>query len=139
MLNNDFIPASLDAIIAAFAASSSVGASGFAGLELRFPLGPKPGVCGRDEAGVSDEFGASEFVSFTATCEAFGLLVANGDDIGKLGSTFTGIMTTFLNELRKSFLSSCRLTLAMKKDSVEASSSESFFSQLLTCLSASPL
>jgi hypothetical protein len=41
------------------------------------------------------------------------------------GRTLTGIMTTFLKEERKSRLSAWRLTLAMKKASVEASCSES--------------
>src|SRR5450432_3764797 len=137
MLNKDFIPASLEAMSAALAASPLFETSGFTGLELRFPFMPSPageGVCGLEGTGVSEEPGVSEFASITGGCTTLGLVVAKGDGIGKLGRTLTGIITTFLKDVRKSFLSACRLTLtlAIKNDSVEASSSESFFSQPLT-------
>ncbi len=60
-------------------------------------------------------------------------LLPKGEDIGKVGSTFTGIITTFLKDVRKSRLSACRLTFDMNIDCIVASCSESFLSQSATC------
>ena len=60
---------------------------------------------------------------------------ANGDDNGNAGSTFTGIITTFLNDDRKSRFAACRLTFDMKNASLEASWSICSFSQWLTSAS----
>src|SRR5882762_4232316 len=93
-------------MIAAFADNSLVGASGKNRLVVLGAVAVSPA------AGPSPGFGG------------FGLLA-------KLGRIFTGIISTFLNEERKSFLSACLLTFDIKKDSVEAACSE-------ICLSQSP-
>src|SRR5437868_6771956 len=106
MLNSDLIPSSLEVISAAFAASSSLGAllPGM-GLPLRSAGVDDPmlGECGRDGWGLT----AGRAFPF-----AFGgalFVLAKGEAMGKLGSTDTGIIKTFLNEVRKSVLSACRL------------------------------
>ena len=51
---------------------------------------------------------------------------------GNVGKAFTGIITTFLNEDKKSRFAACLFMPDMKKDSVFASCSESSFSQAPT-------
>ena len=129
-LKRERMPSSLDFMMAALAASSVVGGSG-TGVDVRGTRNPDP-LEGR---GVPDRVGAwdgvgeiSRLSPFTSALAAVGLLP-------NFGKTFTGIMTTFLNEERKSLLSAWRLTFSIYIDSNEASCWESCLSQVLTSIS----
>ena len=128
------MPSSLEFMIAALAANSVVGGSdnGVAGL-LMLKVVPlmTPGLDGLVEASDSEISAVASASPFTRAFAMAGF-PPNGDDIGNVGSTFTGIMTTFLKEVKKSLLSAWRLTLDIYIDCIDASCSESCFSQLLT-------
>ena len=118
MVNNDLMPSSLEFMIAAFAASSVVGAS-TCGVPGRCGVFEPVKVGERDLAIPGSA--APKFLFVT------GFAGANGAE-----TTFTGIMTTFLKLDMKSRFAACRLRFDMKKDSADASCSESSFSQRLT-------
>ena len=102
-------------MIAALAANSDVGASG-------------RGLFDRSVGfGVEDlEGGSTPRLSPAADDFSVGLLAAPN------GMTLTGIMMTFLNEVMKSFLAAVLLTLDMKKETADASSSRRRRSQAST-------
>ena len=105
-------------MMAAFAANSVFGAS---------PSGVADRV-GSPKAGVDDLEVRFSFSSFASAVTADGL----DPPIGNAGSTFTGIIMTFLNDVKKSFLAACLLMPDMKYDSVCASCSERLLSQAVT-------
>src|SRR5271170_2625155 len=131
MEKREWMFSSFAVIIAAFAASSEVGASFGKGVELRAAasgLPPGTGVVEREgmfEEGIS--------VSSSTRALAVDLWL---DKPEKLGRMFTGIMTTFLNDDIKSFLSACRLMLDIRKVSVDAVCSDNALSHCSTSESA---
>lgn len=110
-------------MMAAFAASSLVGASPdmvMVGVAAPVPNGF--GVDDRDE-------GTSPLTRALGTA----LLCVCPEKLGKI---LTGIITTFLNEDKKSFLSAWRLTFDIRKLSVEAACADNAVSHFSTSASA---
>ena len=119
ILKSDRMPSILDFINKALAASSVVGASS------------------RDK-GLGEEIVENRLVFVGVLLPLFSASDLDSSldlALEKLGRMLTGIIITFLNDVRKSRLSACRLTFDIKNDSVEAACSESWRSQSFTVAS----
>lgn len=121
-------------MMAALAASSVVGGSGRGEDDLgMLREAAFKGLGLDDRVWFWDALSGMSRVSPLTRASAVAGLLPNGEDIGKVGRTLTGIITTFLKDARKSRLSACRLTFDIYIDCIVASCSESFLSQSATC------